>query len=510
MNSLKNFKNLLEAVDLSKSFGNFEANKNVNFSIKEGEVHALLGENGAGKSTFVKMIYGLLKPDEGKIFWKGNEIIINGPKHARSMGIGMVFQHFSLFEALTVLENISLALPGDQSLSDLNQSIKQISLEYGLEIDPSSRIYNLSVGEQQRVEIVRCLLQDPDLLIMDEPTSVLTPQEINQLFDVLIKLSEKGCAILFITHKLEEVRALTSKATVLRRGENVGTVETYKHTAKSLAKMMVGHEVKDIASKRKVKDSVKVFSLNSLNRIPETQFSTELKNIQLDAYGGEILGIAGIAGNGQKELMESLIGEHRSTSTREVLFNDQDISFLGPDQRRSLGIAFIPEERIGRAAIPNIRLSENFLLTDHVDKNSIHYGIINYRYALEKSSQIVHEFDVRIPKADPFAHSLSGGNLQKFIVGREISRAPKLLIASQPTWGVDIGAALFIRKEIINVAERGSAVILISQDLEEIFLISDKIAVINSGQITKPFHKGDISIEEVGLLMGGVNLEESK
>tara|TARA_B100000029_G_C17543054_1_gene947414 strand:+ start:323 stop:1855 length:1533 start_codon:yes stop_codon:yes gene_type:complete len=507
MNSKNDSKILLEAIKSSKSFGTFQANKNVNFSIKEGEIHALLGENGAGKSTFVKIIYGLLTPDEGKIFWKGNEVVIQGPKHARAMGIGMVFQHFSLFEALTVLENISLALPGDRKLNELNQEIKELSIEYGLEIDPSARIYNLSVGEQQRVEIIRCLLQNPDLLIMDEPTSVLTPQEINQLFDVLRKLSEKGCAILFITHKLEEVRSLTSKATVLRRGENVGTVDTMKHTAKSFAKMMVGHEVKEINTKKKVKNIHKIFSLNSLNRKPQTQFSTELKNIQLDAYGGEILGIAGIAGNGQKELMESLIGEYRSKSPKEILFNEQDISLLGPDQRRNLGMAFIPEERIGRAAIPNIKLSENFLLTDHVDKNSIQFGIINYKYALEKSSKIVNEFDVRIPKPNPFANALSGGNLQKFIVGREISRDPKLLIANQPTWGVDIGAALAIRKAIINVAEKGSAVILISQDLEEIFLISDKIAVINSGQISKPFYKDDISIEDVGLLMGGVNLE---
>ena len=310
---------LLSANNLTKAFGDFTANNKVNFSILKGEIHALLGENGAGKSTFVKMIYGLLKPDNGDIFWKNKIIDLSGPKHARDLGIGMVFQHFSLFNALTVLENISLAMPDSLNLFDLENKIHNVSQEYGLQIDPNSRIYNLSVGEQQRVEIIRCLLQDPELLIMDEPTSVLTPQEISKLFDVLLKLSEKGCSILFITHKLEEVRSLTSRATILRRGANVGTVNTSDHTAKSLSQMMVGHEVIDTNNKKLKIDNNNSLLINELSRPAETQFSVSLKNINLKANGGEILGIAGIAGNGQFELMETLIGEHIINDENKII-----------------------------------------------------------------------------------------------------------------------------------------------------------------------------------------------
>ena len=500
---------ILRGQNLTKVFGEFKANDNVNFSIAKGEIHALLGENGAGKSTFVKIIYGLLKPDSGQIYWKNKVIDINGPKHARDLGIGMVFQHFSLFDSLTVLENISLAISDSEVTADLEKRIEKLSSEYGLKIDPHSRVFNLSVGEQQRVEIIRCLLQDPELLIMDEPTSVLTPQEISKLFEVLEKLSNNGCSILFITHKLEEVRKLTTKASILRRGVNVATVNTKDHTAKSFSQMMVGHEIDDNNPKNRKINKENNLRVNSLSRPSESQFSVSLKNIDIEISGGEILGIAGIAGNGQYELMEALTGEYLVNDKDTIMFNNKDLSFMKPNERRKHGLSFIPEERIGHATISSFKLSDNFYLTDYINKHSSRFGIVNNQFNKTNAENIVKNYDVRIPYENPTASSLSGGNLQKFIVGREISRAPKLLIASQPTWGVDIGAALEIRKQIINIAENGALVILISQDIDEIFMLSDVISVIYDGKLSKQFHKNKISIEQVGLLMGGSQLTDN-
>ena len=500
---------ILRGQNLTKVFGEFKANDNVNFSISKGEIHALLGENGAGKSTFVKIIYGLLKPDSGQIYWKNKVIDINGPKHARDLGIGMVFQHFSLFDSLTVLENISLAISDSEVTADLEKRIEKLSSEYGLKIDPHSRVFNLSVGEQQRVEIIRCLLQDPELLIMDEPTSVLTPQEIAKLFEVLEKLSNNGCSILFITHKLEEVRKLTTKASILRRGVNVATVNTKDHTAKSFSQMMVGHEIDDKNPKNRKINKENNLRINSLSRPSESQFSVSLKNIDIEISGGEILGIAGIAGNGQYELMEALTGEYLVNDKDTIMFNNKDLSFMKPNERRKHGLSFIPEERIGHATISSFKLSDNFYLTDYINKDSSRFGIVNNQFNKSNAENIVKNYDVRIPYENPTASSLSGGNLQKFIVGREISRAPKLLIASQPTWGVDIGAALEIRKQIINIAENGALVILISQDIDEIFMLSDIISVIYDGKLSKQFNKNKISIEQVGLLMGGSQLTDN-
>ena len=368
---------ILRGQNLTKAFGEFKANDNVNFSISKGEIHALLGENGAGKSTFVKIIYGLLKPDSGQIYWKNKVIDINGPKHARDLGIGMVFQHFSLFDSLTVLENISLAISDSEVTADLEKRIEKLSSEYGLKIDPHSRVFNLSVGEQQRVEIIRCLLQDPELLIMDEPTSVLTPQEIAKLFEVLEKLSNNGCSILFITHKLEEVRKLTTKASILRRGVNVATVNTKDHTAKSFSQMMVGHEIDDNNPKNRKINKENNLRINSLSRPSESQFSVSLKNIDIEISGGEILGIAGIAGNGQYELMEALTGEYLVNDKDTIMFNNKDLSFMKPNERRKHGLSFIPEERIGHATISSFKLSDNFYLTDYINKHSSKLGVVN-------------------------------------------------------------------------------------------------------------------------------------
>ena len=501
---------LLNASGITKKFGDFLANDNVSFSIFKGEIHALLGENGAGKSTFVKMVYGLLQPDKGTFEWKGSRKIINGPQHARDIGIGMVFQHFSLFQALTVAENIQLALPRRENLKELSERIREISLDYGISVDPNARIFNLSVGQQQRVEVLRCLLQNPSLLIMDEPTSVLTPQEAEQMFGVLRRFSKMGGAILFISHKLDEVRALTSRATVLRRGVNIGTVDTPTKSTREFAEMMVGDKIGSISPLKIKKENKVLFEIKNLNRPSETQFATTLKEINLQVKGGEILGIAGIAGNGQDELMEALIGEWRSAKSEVLFLEGKDISNANPSKRRNAGIGFVPEERNGHAAVPSMTLSENNLLTCHSQKGVVRRGVINSS-AMEKSAiDISSTFDVRTPNKNPLASSLSGGNLQKFIIGREIIKNPRVFIVAQPTWGLDVGAATFIRSAMINLAKDGTAVIMISQDLDEIFLISQRISVLHNGKLSQPILASDVTAEEVGLLMGGTEKNDGK
>ena len=494
---------LLMADGVTKSFGDFTANEDVSFSIYPGEIHALLGENGAGKSTFVKMIYGLLQPDKGEFTWQNEAVTISGPQHARDLGIGMVFQHFSLFQALTVAENIQLALPKGETIDDLSARVRSMSEEYGIGVDPDARVHNLSVGQQQRVEIMRCLLQDPKLLIMDEPTSVLTPQESAQLFDVLRRFSKAGVAILFISHKLDEVRALTSRATVLRRGVNVGTVDTSTRTSRELAEMMVGSKVQDVKSQKAPANAQTLFSVNNLSRPKDTRFATALRAVNIDARAGEVLGIAGIAGNGQDELMEALIGEWTGGAANTIQLDGEDLSQVGPAGRRVAGIGFVPEERNGHAAVPSMTLSDNSLLTAHSLEGAQNKGVINGAAMRARAAAIAAAFDVRLPGVNPLASSLSGGNLQKFVVGREIEKVPRVLIISQPTWGVDIGAAMFIRKAMLELAAKGSAVIMISQDLEEVFMVSHRVSVLYDGGLSDGVPVKSLTAEKVGLLMGG-------
>ncbi len=498
---------LLKTERLTKKFGDFTANEDVSFSICTNEIHALLGENGAGKSTFVKMIYGLLQPDKGHIEWKGSRIIIEGPQHARKLGIGMVFQHFSLFQALTVVENIQLALPYKQSLSSLSKQIKIISEEYGIGVKPSTRVFNLSIGEQQRVEILRCLLQNPSLLIMDEPTSVLTPQEAKQMFKVLKRFSELGGSILFISHKLSEVLTLAERATVLRRGKKIDTIYTEKKSTKQLAEMMVGEKIASPSSSLLCTSGKIVFEIKNLSRPQETHFSTSLKHINIQARSGEVLGIAGVAGNGQDELMEAMIGEWKSPKDGVFFCEEKDFGRTGPSSRRNLGLAFVPEERNGHGAVPTMSLSENNFLTCHSQKGALKNGLINSSKMMFEAKKISAAFDIRLPYENPIASSLSGGNLQKFVVGREIQKNPKVLIVAQPTWGLDVGAAMFIRSAIIKLAQRGSAVIIISQDLEEIFLMSQRVSVIYSGTLSKAVETNNVTADEIGRLMAGINVE---
>jgi len=500
---------LLEAVGITKRFGDFTANDHIHFAIRPGEIHALLGENGAGKSTLVKIIYGSLQPTEGELRWKGQPVRIANPSAARRIGIGMVFQHFSLFEALTVTENIALALSNGKSRSELAREIETVSAEYGLPLNPASRIVDLSVGERQRVEIVRCLLQNPELLIMDEPTSVLTPQEADDLFVTLDKLIARGCAVLYISHRLEEVKQICHHATILRLGKVVGECDPQKETAASL---MVGAEVHAISTDTPAPVSAKVrFGVHGLSLPAPHPFAVALKDIRLDVSAGEIVGIAGIAGNGQSELFEALSGERTVERGETIVIDGRPSGQLGVTARRRLGAAFVPEERIGHGAVPRLKLSDNVLLTRHATGDQLlRVGIIDYLGMRTLAERIGRSFDVRKSGPDPEAGSLSGGNLQKFIVGREIDRAPGVLVVSQPTWGVDAGAAAVIRQALIDLARSGSAVIVISQDLDEIFEIADRIAVISRGHLSEPMPARAATREEIGLMMAGLGEGERR
>ena len=382
-----------------------------------------------------------------------------------------------------------------------------MSAEYGIGVDPDARVHNLSVGQQQRVEIVRCLLQDPSLLIMDEPTSVLTPQETGKLFDVLRRFSEAGVAILFISHKLEEIRALTQRATVLRRGRNVGTVDTAGQSSKQLAEMMVGDSVGDISGQaRPATQADALLEVTSLNRPAETPFATPLRDISFTARAGEVLGIAGIAGNGQDELMEALIGEWRGRGADVIRIEGVDITRDGPSRRRQHGLGFVPEERNGHAAVPNMTLADNALLTSHALGSVVTRGLVDPAATRAMAAAVAADFDVRLPQENPMASALSGGNLQKFVVGREMSKRPRVFIVSQPTWGVDVGAALSIRTAILDLAAAGSAVVMISQDLEEIFAISHRVAVLYDGTLSEAMVTADVTPDRLGLLMGGADM----
>ena len=499
---------LLSGRRISKRFGTFTANDDINFDIHEGEIHALLGENGAGKSTFVKLVYGLLSPDNGQFLWHGTPVDISSPQAARDMGIGMVFQHFSLFDVLSVAENIQLALPAGLSLEEVKERVITVSAEYGMTLSPDARVGDLSVGEQQRVEILRCLLQDPSLLILDEPTSVLTPQEAEQLFAVLRRLRDDGCAILFISHKLDEIKALTSKATILRSGKKVVTCDSASTSAKELAELMVGAALDNSMRTPPVSHSEanSLFCLDQVSRPAATPFATGLKVISLSVTNGEILGIAGIAGTGQTELMEVLSGEAIGDAiVGNVMLDGVSITELGPDMRRQKGMRCVPEERNGHGAIVNMSLSENALLTaSHESDNVSASGLVSWAKCRALSRKIVGSYDVRTPHQDPVAGSLSGGNLQKFMIGREMMSRPRLLIVAQPTWGVDIGAAQAIRAAMRHLLEDGAAIIIISQDLEELLVMSHRICVLNQGQLSDPLPTRDVTAESIGLMMGGM------
>jgi simple sugar transport system ATP-binding protein len=494
---------LLQARAIIKSYGSFVANDGVDLDIYPRTIHALLGENGAGKSTLVKVIYGLIQPSAGELRWMGEKIVLAGPAQARALGIGMVFQHFSLFENLTVAENVALALDRADSLTEVSARLAQVSRDYGLPLDPWREVWRLSVGERQRIEIVRMLMQDPKLLILDEPTAVLTPQEADQLFTVLRRLRDEGRAILYISHKLDEVKRLCDRATILRGGNKIATCDPRQETAGSLARMMVGAEIGEVKPARGRAATVPRLVVRSLSLEPDDPHGVRLKDISLEVRGGEIVGIAGVAGNGQHELFAVLSGERAAPQPDNVVIDGQAAGRLSISERRRLGAAFVPEERLGHGAAPRMKLSENALLTGHAASGMVKGGFIDRPAMLAAVDRATSVFDVRKARRDPEAVSLSGGNLQKFVIGREILREPGVLVVSQPTWGVDAGAAATIRQALIDLAAGGAAMLVISQDLDELIEIADRIAVMFHGTLSRPLAAAQTTREMLGLLMGG-------
>ncbi len=492
---------LFEAKSLRKVFPGVVANDDVSFAVGAGEVHALLGENGAGKSTLVKMIYGLLRPDGGEMRLRGAPYAPARPGEARAAGIGMVFQHFSLFEALTVAENVALGMNDAPRARALDARIREVSEAYGLPLDPGRRVGELSVGERQRIEIVRALLQAPRLLIMDEPTSVLTPSEAETLFGTLRTLAEEGVSILYISHKLEEIRALCSAATILRGGKVSGRCDPRAETARSLAEMMIGRA---LAAPKATdwKPGAARLSVEKLTLPSAEPFGVTLRSLDLTLRAGDVLGVAGVAGNGQDELVAALSGETR-TRPEAIRLGGAPIGGLGPEARRALGLSVAPEERLGHAAAPDMSLSENTILTARGRAGLASRGFLRKAAAEGFANRIVTEFGVRTAGVSHAARSLSGGNLQKFVVGREILQKPDVLIAAQPTWGVDAGAAETIRGAIRSLAAGGAAVMVISQDLDELMEISTLLSVISEGRLSFPVPVADITVEQIALLMGG-------
>ncbi|MDG2429721.1 MAG: ABC transporter ATP-binding protein, partial [Paracoccaceae bacterium] len=493
---------------ISKSYPGVIANSDVSFDINVGEVHALLGENGAGKSTLVKTIYGLVKPDNGRMSLNGKHYVPGSPSEARKAGIAMVFQHFSLFEALTVAENISLGMESPPNQSNLAKKIKSVSNSYGLPLEPGKAVGSLSAGERQRVEIVRCLLQEPKLLIMDEPTSVLTPQEVEILFETLLKIKSEGRSILYISHKLEEIRKLCDTATILRLGKKVETCTPRKTSSNELAEMMVGSSIQIPQQKKREPGNV-LLSLENIFSESINTFGTSLTNLTLNLHAGEIFGVGGVAGNGQDELLSILSGE-LIVESGQIKLEDRIITADKPRARRELCVLSAPEERLGHSAAPNMSLVENTLMTASQSQNLVSKGFIDWEKTRAFTEKIIEEFDVRTPSVENVARSLSGGNLQKFVIGREIQQEPKVFIVNQPTWGVDAAAAASISQAILTLADNGAAILIISQDLDELLEISDRFAALNEGKLSDALPTKDLTVEQIGLMMGGKrNLELS-
>jgi general nucleoside transport system ATP-binding protein len=467
-----------------------------------GEIHAVLGENGAGKSTLMKIIYGAVRPDAGSVAWKGEPARISSPGEARAMGIAMVFQHFALFDSITVVENMALALPGKYDLKGLAASIAQVSQRYGLPLNPWRPVHELSVGERQRVEIVRCLLQSPKLLIMDEPTSVLTPQAVDQLFETLRTLSAEGTAIIYVSHKLDEIRRLCHRATILRGGKRVDQVDPRKETEESLASLMIGREFPR-TQRREHKPGAVALELIGLSVAADGPFGTALKNVSLRLHAGEILGIAGVSGNGQAELLKAITGEQPVIDPDAVQLCGEAVGRMGAAQRRRMGMVNVPEERLGRGTVPPMTLSENALLTAH-RQGMLNHGLVMPGIAAMFTADCIAGFDVRCGGTSAKAQSLSGGNLQKFIVGREIRQLPKVMVVAQPTWGVDVAACALIRQQIIDLAARGVAVLVISEDLGEILEMCDRVTVIAAGRLSPTRKVSDTGAQEIGRWMAGM------
>ena len=491
----------LQLAGITKRYPGVVANSDIALSVLPGQIHAVLGENGAGKSTLMKIIYGSVKPDAGSMAIDGQPVVVRNPQEARALGISMVFQHFSLFDTLTVAENVWLGLDKRLSLADVSGRITQTTQAYGLQLDPTRPVHTLSVGERQRVEIVRALLTNPKLLILDEPTSVLTPQAVENLFVTLRTLAVKGCSILYISHKLHEIRALCTACTVLRGGQVSGECDPRQESNASLSRLMIGAEPPALEH-RVVKTGDIVLEVKQLDLAKDDQFGVDLNQVALQVRAGEVVGIAGVSGNGQKELLYALSGEDTRADASLITVKGQGAGKMDPARRRRLGLHFVPEERLGRGAVPSLSLARNLLLTRKEAVGS--GGWLSGGKLQAQARQIIERYKVKCGGPQAAAKSLSGGNLQKFIMGREIDAGPALLIVSQPTWGVDVGAASQIRGELLKLRDAGCAVLVVSEELDELFEICDRLYVMAKGQLSPSLPRAEATVEKVGLWMSGL------
>ena len=494
----------LQLTGITRRYPGVLANDNVSLEVAPGEIHGLIGENGAGKSTLMKIVYGAVRPDSGQMRWDGAPFHVASPAQARKLGVGMVFQHFSLFDTLTVVENVALALPGSVDRAQLARDIEEMGSRYGLPVNAGQHVYSLSVGERQRVEIIRCLLQRPRLLILDEPTSVLTPQAVEKLFGTLRQLAGEGVSILYISHKLEEVRSLCSRATVLRGGRVTGVCDPREESLASLSRLMIGAEpARATGIARQAGNAM--LTITNLSIAPMERTGRALHDISLTVCSGEIVGIAGVSGNGQGELLALISGEDRRAPPAAIRIGETAAGKLSVIARRALGFAFVPEERLGRGAVPSLGLHLNTLLTH--DTGLVRHGLISTGAVTTLASTIIERFGVKTAGPTAVAKSLSGGNLQKFIVGREVVKNPQVFVVSQPTWGVDVGAAAQIRQEIVALRDAGSAVLVVSEELDELFEICDTLYVMAGGRLSGKIAVRDATVAEIGELMGGARAE---
>jgi simple sugar transport system ATP-binding protein len=491
---------------ITKRFENLVANDNVTLNFMRGEVHALLGENGAGKTTLMNVLYGLYKQDSGEIYRNGVKVRIESPKHAISYGIGMIHQHFMLVPTLTVVENIILGLDSENKITlDLgkaSEEIKAISEKYNLPINPKAMVWQLSVGEQQRVEIIKALYRGAEVLILDEPTAVLTPQEAEKLFEVLRSMKEEGRTVIFISHKLDEVTSVSDNITILRRGKVIATLPASKCTKEELAKLMVGREITFQMQNIQIPAGQVVLRVENLHAL-SNRGQKALRGVSLEVRGGEILGVAGVAGNGQSELAEAIYGMRETTQGR-VIINGEVVNGKGIPYVLEHGVGYIPEDRVKVGLVLNLSVAENFVLQSYSKKPFSSRGLLNLKSIEGYAKKLVDEFDVKTPNVFVPTKQLSGGNLQKLLLARELARAPRLLLAVQPTRGLDIGATQYIRQRLLEQKSRGSAILLISEDLEELFLLSDRIAVMYDGQILDIMNREEADKQKVGLLMAGI------
>ncbi len=491
----------LELRGISKQYPGVKANDSVSLSVAPGEIHAVLGENGAGKSTLMKIVYGAVQPDAGTVLIDGQVATMRSPHDARALGVAMVYQHLSLFESLTVAQNVWLGLDERTDLVSVVERIRAKAAVYGLDVEPNRPVHALSVGERQRVEIVRALLTQPRVLILDEPTSVLTPQAVQTLFKTLRQLAREGCAILYISHKLDEIRALCHRCTVLRGGRVTGVVTPAQESNASLSRLMIGEEPKPLVH-RSVAPGRLALAVRGLSLPPQTLHGVALEGVSFDVHAGEVLGLAGVSGSGQQALLAALSGEDLRAPRGAIELLGSDVSREGPSARRARGLHVVPEERLGRGAVPSMSLSLNTLLTRQgpVRKG----GWIDGRASAALASHIISRFKVKAPGPHTLAQSLSGGNLQKFIMGREIDAQPKVFIVAQPTWGVDVGAAAQIRAEILALRDTGCAVLLISEELDELFELSDRMVVMARGRLSASVKRQDATAQQVGAWMAGL------